>query len=87
MAHGGEVARGLGQAPHNTPGCQAFPSEARELGSGFHGADIMSAAAGKFEVAQTLESPRGLVELQKAGPHPQSSGFSRARLGPANSHF
>lgn len=30
----------------------------------------MSAPAGKFEVAQPLESPRGLTELQKAGPPP-----------------
>lgn len=50
----------------------------------------MSATAGKFEVAQPLESPRGLVELQKAGPPltpSQSFRFSRARLGPADLHF
>lgn len=37
-----------------------------------------------FTLEQVSESPGGLLKRQIAGPHPQSSWFSRSGLGPKN---
>ena len=39
----------------------------------------------KLELAP--DSPGGLINIQIAGPHPQSFWLSRSRLGPRNVHF